>query len=220
MTLPVLYSFRRCPYAIRARLALAVAAVPCRLLEVSLRNKPASLLEASPKGTVPVLVLTDGTPIDQSLDIMQWALLQCDPAHWLNPSEGSLADMLEQVSVCDGLFKQALDRYKYPNRHPETCPHNARDQASAWLSLLEQRLAATGHLQGKRTSLVDAALFPFVRQFAAVDPPWWAAQPWPHLHAWLQQWMGSSLFTQVMRKDAADIAPQGWRSMEQNNASV
>ena len=220
MNLPVLFSFRRCPYAIRARLALAVAAVPCHLQEVSLRDKPASLLEASPKGTVPVLVLTDGTAIDQSLDIMQWALLRRDPAHWLNPSEGSLDDMLEMVSVCDSLFKQALDRYKYPNRHPETPPHSARAQASAWLSILEQRLATTGNLQGMRTSLVDAALFPFVRQFAAVDPPWWAHQPWPHLHAWLQEWLGSSLFTQTMRKDAADIALYGWHSMKQDEAKA
>ena len=203
MNLPILYSFRRCPYAIRARLALAVAAAPYQLHEVALRNKPAQLLQASPKGTVPVLVQADGTVIEQSLDIMQWALGQHDPAHWLRPTEGTLAHMLGLVAACDSTFKQALDRYKYPNRHPQETSRTARDSASAWLITLNQRLATTGHVQGGQTSLADAAIFPFVRQFAAVDPPWWANQPWPHLHVWLQHWLGSPLFAQVMRKDAA-----------------
>ena len=217
MKIPILYSFRRCPYAIRARLALAVAKVPCQLIEVSLRNKPASLLEASPKGTVPVLVLPDDTVIEQSLDIMQWSLQQNDPAQWLCPSVGTVADMQQWISVCDSMFKQALDRYKYPNRHPDKDPQDALNTASAWLVTLNHRLAATGHLQGEHASLVDAAIFPFVRQFSAVNPPWWTAQPWPHLHIWLERWLGSALFTQVMRKDMADLSAQGWRGMVQGN---
>lgn len=218
MTLPVLYSFRRCPYAIRARLALAVAGAPCKLIEVSLRDKPAPLLQASPKGTVPVLVLNDGRVVEQSLDIMQWALSQHDPARWLHPTAGTPAQMLELVAVCDSMFKQALDRYKYPNRHPGPNPHEARAVASAWLVTLDQRLAATGHLQGDHAALVDAAIFPFVRQFAAVDPSWWADQPWPQLHAWLERWLDSALFMQVMRKDAADMSLKGWRDMEGGHA--
>ncbi len=211
---PSLYSFRRCPYAIRARLALAVAGVPCQLIEVSLRDKPVPLLQASPKGTVPVLVLSDGMVIEQSLDIMQWALGRHDPAGWLHPTAGTPAHMFELTAVCDNMFKQALDRYKYPNRHPGQNPHEARAAASAWLDTLDKRLAATSHLQGNHAALVDAAIFPFVRQFAAVDAHWWAEQPWPQLHAWLERWLGSALFKQVMRKDAADISLQGWRSLE------
>ena len=214
MNLPILYSFRRCPYAIRARLALAIAAIPCQLIEVSLRSKPASMLEASPKGTVPVLVLPNGTVLEQSLDIMQWALKQHDPAHWLHPTIGTTANMQEAVSVCDGLFKQALDQYKYPNRHPDKNPQDARNAASAWLATLDKEMAATGHLQGEHACLADAAIFPLVRQFAAVDPPWWEKQPWPHLHVWLKRWLGSALFMQTMRKDAADISAQGWQDIQ------
>lgn len=210
MTLPTLYSFRRCPYAIRARMALALAQIPCLLHEVSLRDKPAALLQASPKATVPVLVKPDGRVIDQSLDIMQWALQQHDPAHWLQPEDGAFADLLACVHSCDSTFKQALDRYKYPSRHPQDLPLAARNAASAWLTTLDHQLATSGHVLGTRDSLADAAIFPFVRQFAAVDPPWWAAQPWPHLQAWLQRWLDSALFNQVMRKDAADMACTGW----------
>jgi UPF0176 protein len=210
MNLHILYSFRRCPYAIRARMALAMAHIPCELHEVSLRDKPAELLRASPKGTVPVLVQPDGKVIDQSLEIMQWALQQNDPALWLKPTEGVLADLLLWVQSCDSTFKQALDRYKYPSRHPQDLPLSARNDASAWLVTVNQQLSVSGHLQGIRDSLADVAIFPFVRQFAAVDPLWWTNQPWLHLHAWLQRWLESALFNQVMRKDGADIASTGW----------
>ena len=212
MDLPTLYSFRRCPYAIRARMALALAEVPCLLHEVSLRDKPAALLQASPKATVPVLVQPDGAVIDQSLDIMQWALRQHDPAHWLQPAKGTPADALAWVQACDSVFKPALDRYKYPSRHPQDLdlPLAARNAASAWLATLDRQLSGSGHVQGGRDSLADAALFPFVRQFAAVDPAWWAEQPWPHLQVWLKRWLGSALFALVMRKDAADLALAGW----------
>lgn len=211
-TLPILYSFRRCPYAIRARMAMALAQVPCLLHEVSLRDKPAALLQASPKATVPVLVQSDGTVIDQSLDIMQWALRQHDPAHWLRPAEGTLADALAWVHACDSVFKPALDRYKYPSRCPQEPPLAARDAASAWLAALDRQLAGSGQVLGTQDSLADAALFPFVRQFAAVDPAWWAAQPWPHLQVWLERWLGSALFALVMRRDTADLACAGWHS--------
>ena len=201
--LPVLYSFRRCPYAMRARLALAVSGQACELREVVLRNKPEGLLQASPKGTVPVLVLPDGAVLDQSLDIMLWALAQHDPQAWLAPTEGTLTDMLALIAECDGPFKQALDRCKYPNRYPGADTAAERASAVAWLGALNTRLATRQHLFGHHTTLADMATAPFVRQFAGIDAEWWQAQPWPHLQAWLAQWQASGLLANVMQKLAA-----------------
>ena len=198
--LPVLYSFRRCPYAIRARLALAVAQQPYQLHEVLLRDKPAALLAASPKGTVPVLVLPDGSVLEQSLDVMRWALQRNDPAGWLRPSSGTLQDLRAWVEQCDSTFKPLLDRCKYPQRHPDGDPTQSWQAAEKWLAQLNVRLTDTGHLQGAHTTLADAAIFPFVRQFAAIDPARWNAQPWPQLQAWLAQWLQLPLFINTMRK--------------------
>lgn len=198
--LPVLYSFRRCPYAMRARLALAVSAQNCELREIVLRNKPAEMLQASPKGTVPVLVLPDGQVIEESLEIMLWALQRHDPTGWLAPETGSLDDMLALIASCDGEFKPALDRYKYPQRYENADTSDQRRRASDWLLGLEARLAgrAGGGLFGARDSLADAAIMPFVRQFAHVDEAWFDAQPWPRLRAWLAAWLASPLFAAVM----------------------
>lgn len=201
--LPVLYSFRRCPYAMRARLALAVSGQVCELREVVLRAKPQGLLQASPKATVPVLVLPNGTVLEQSLDIMRWALTQNDPAGWLRPSQGDEAAMLALIAECDGPFKQALDRCKYPNRYPEADGALARAQAVEWLQGLEARLAGQPFLFGDHAALADMAIAPFVRQFAGIDADWWAAQPWPKLQAWLAQWQASTLFEGVMPKFVA-----------------
>ena len=200
--LPVLYSFRRCPYAIRARLALAVSCQSYALHEVLLRDKPPSLLAASPKGTVPVLVLPDGQVIDQSLDIMRWTLARNDPQQWLSPPHSplSLNAMLAKIAECDGTFKPALDRCKYPQRYPDSNPAQAWAAASNWLATLEAALSASAYLCGAQAGLADGAIFPFVRQFAAIDPVWWRAQPWPQLQRWLQQWLDSALFTETIRK--------------------
>ena len=199
-SLPILYSYRRCPYAMRARLALAHAGLACELREISLRDKPAELLAASPKGTVPVLVLPGGEVIDESLHVMRWALAQADPQGWLAPTHGSPEEMLALIARNDGFFKQALDRCKYPERHAAEAVARARVDAQGWFEELEGRLAATGYLFGSHPSLADMALRPFVRQFARLDEAWWAASPWPHLQAWLQRWLDSALFAQVMRK--------------------
>ncbi|MFN7152840.1 MAG: glutathione S-transferase [Acidovorax sp.] len=184
----------------RARLALAVSGQACELREVVLRNKPQGLLQASPKATVPVLVLADGKVLDQSLAIMQWALAQHDPARWLAPSEGTEADMLALIDACDSHFKQALDRCKYPGRYPEAGVSVARTRAVEWLQGLEERLTLCPFLFGDHAALADMAIAPFVRQFAGIDTVWWDAQPWPHLHAWLAQWQASNLFESVMHK--------------------
>ncbi len=188
----------------RARLALLASGERCELREVLLRDKPADMLAASPKGTVPVLTLDDGTVIDQSLDIMLWTLSRNDPGGWLRPSHGTLDDALALIAECDGDFKAQLDRYKYPARSDATegladgAAH--RDRAMPFLDHLEDRLTRASNLGGDNASLADAALMPFVRQFAAVDPTWFGSQPRPRLRAWLDGWTGSALFIQAMHR--------------------
>lgn len=199
--LPILYSFRRCPYAMRARLALVVSGTQCELREVVLRNKPAELLEASPKGTVPVVVTTAGEVIDQSLDIMHWALERHDPDQWQVPATGSREAMLELIAECDERFKHDLDRYKYPDRYPDSSGSaHHRERGAQWLAGLDDRLSLSSQLFGDRPCLADAAIMPFVRQFAQVDRQWFDKQPWPALRRWLDDWLDSALFKSIMAK--------------------
>jgi len=201
---PVLYSFRRCPYAMRARLAMAVSGQACTLREVVLADKPAALLQASPKGTVPVLVLPSGEVLEQSQDIMLWALGRNDPQNWLPDTNRDMDDTFALISQCDGPFKHALDRYKYPRRYalPDGLAH--RDQGSTFLRTLEARLVAHAHLHrrasGTHFGLADAAIAPFVRQFAHTDGTWFASQTWPALLAWLAAFESAALFDCVMHK--------------------
>ena len=172
---PVLYSFRRCPYAMRARMALLSSGVVCELREVALRSKPAEMLAISPKGTVPVLQLHDGRVLEQSLDIMLWALQRHDPEHWLADTEAQHAEHLALIAECDGPFKAHLDRYKYPNRYdlPDGLEHRA--QGSLFLGRLDSTLTRTAYLAGAAWGLPDAAVAPFVRQWAHTDPDWFAS---------------------------------------------
>lgn len=199
-TRPVLYSFRRCPYAMRARLAIAASGVACELREVVLRNKPAEMLQASPKGTVPVLVDVDGTLVEQSLDIMHWALTQRDPEQWCVPEQGTTEEMMALIAANDGDFKRHLDRYKYPNRYEGVNALEERDAGAAWLRELQARLQATPWLCGARASLADMAIAPFVRQFAHTDKAWFAAQDWPGLAEWLARIIDSDRYAHVMQK--------------------
>lgn len=190
-TEPILYSFRRCPYAMRARLALAVSGTRCELREVKLSAKPAAMLEASPKGTVPVLVLPDGEVIDQSIDIMRRALALRDPEGWL------ARDDAELIAANDGPFKRDLDCYKYPGRQ-DADPLDHREAGLAFLRELDARIAGAGQLCGSKRGLADAAIMPFVRQFAAVDREWFDTQPLPALKAWLKGHLASDLFQAIM----------------------
>jgi glutathione S-transferase len=202
---PVLYSFRRCPYAMRARLALHVSSMVYEHREVVLKNKPAHMLSLSPKGTVPVLWLrgaADGRVLQQSLDIMLWALRQRDPLGWLPASDAAMAEALALIAHNDGPFKQQLDRYKYPNRSGLESGVADRDEASVWLHTLDARLRAQPFLTGEHFGLADAAVAPFVRQYAHTDPTWFAAQPWPALASWLTQFEASDLFQAIMHKHA------------------
>ena len=198
-TLPVLYSFRRCPYAIRARMALRNAGVAISIHEVALRQKPAELLAASPKGTVPVLVTTGGEVIDQSLDIMRWALQQNDPDGWLRAGTPQAAQ--RWITLNDNTFKPLLDRYKYAESHPEMSVAEHQVHAlDAMLRPMEVQLQQTRWLLGPQISIADVALFPFVRQFAGVDKAGFEGLALPAVQAWLQTWLNSSLFDAVMEK--------------------
>jgi len=208
MSDPVLYSFRRCPYAMRARFALLASGLRCELREVVLRNKPAELLAASPKGTVPVLVLADGTVIDQSLDIMLWALNQQDPEGWLQPESGSLEDMLSLIGQCDGDFKQQLDRYKYPDRYEGADALAHRSNGSRFVQDLDARLRTSACLFADHPALADVAIAPFVRQFAQTDAQWFAGEPWPALQDWLARLTGAPWWA------AATLKYPAWKTGE------
>jgi glutathione S-transferase len=198
--LPILYSFRRCPYAMRARLALYASGVAVELREVSLRAKPASMLAASPKGSVPVLVLPDGRVIDESWEIMQWALHQHDPEGWLGQDNSFIAAANPLIIENDTTFKYHLDRYKYAERYPEYPRSHYRSEAQVFLQQLENRLHMTRFLLGDAMSVADVAIFPFIRQFAAVDKNWFAQAPYPLLQYWLDIFLSSELFDAVIKK--------------------
>ncbi len=194
---PILYSYRRCPYAMRARMAIWAAQIKVEVREISLREKPAHLLEISPKGTVPVLQLPDGTVLEQSLDIMQWALARNDPQGWLNADREAVNEL---IAINDGEFKKALDRYKYPDRYPEHAQQVYREQGEQFLQTLETALQQHHFLVSDQASMADVAIFPFVRQFAAVDAEWFANSGYPSLRHWLATWVQCPLFVEIMHK--------------------
>ena len=199
MTYPILYSFRRCPYAMRARLALLSSGPVCTHREILLRDKPEAMLGASPKGTVPVLVLEDGSVLEESLDVAFWALRQNDPEHWLAPWKADREDADALLARNDGPFKHHLDRYKYDTRYDSDGAHH-RSEAVAILTGLERRLEDGEYLCGNRRTLTDIAIFPFVRQFAGADRDWFDAQPLPQLQCWLARLLASDLFAAIMVK--------------------
>lgn len=199
MQIPLLYSYRRCPYAMRARMALLVAGVAFDAHEIVLRDKPAEMLAHSPKGTVPVLVRPDGEVLEQSLDIMRWAFSAHDPAGWWTRAQS--AANLALLWDCDGPFKHHLDRTKYPERFDGADPALHRAQAvEVLLQPLNLRLREAPQLGGDLPCATDLAIFPFVRQFAAVDPGWFEQQSLPALKAWLGGWLSHPLFSAAMAK--------------------
>ena len=192
---PILYSFRRCPYAMRARMALAVSDTPVRLREVVLRDKPEEMVAASPKATVPVLI-DGGAVIDESLGVMRWALDKRDPEGWLASADEAAALIEEN----DGPFKHHLDRYKYAARYEGADPEEHRAAGMAFLQTLEARLKNSPFLSGERRGFGDIAIFPFVRQFRIADNGWFDAAPIPNVRRWLETLVSSGLFTAVMKK--------------------
>ncbi|MDG2018867.1 MAG: glutathione S-transferase [Porticoccaceae bacterium] len=202
---PILYSFRRCPYAIRARMAIAYASINLEIREVSLANKPAEMLAISPKGTVPVLQLSDRV-VDESLEIIDWALGQSDPEGWL-----ALECQTEQLALIeenDNPFKDGLDKYKYWDRFPEQSQQVYRRYAEKFISSLELRLQQNTYLFGAKICMADIAIFPFIRQFAFVDKAWFDQSSYPSVQRWLNEFLQSDLFNQVMQKRAI------WQSLD------
>ena len=174
-------------------MAILASGQTIQIREILLRGKPQAMLDASPKATVPVLVLPDGTVIDESLDIMRWALTQADPDHWLEGADGAL------IATNDGAFKHHLDRYKYPDRYaPDGIDH--RGEGLALLRALDDRLSAQDYLCGDRLTMTDIAIFPFVRQFAATDPDWFDAQKISRVQHWLSRHLSSDLFDAAMTR--------------------
>ena len=195
-----LYSFRRCPYAMRARMALRYSGVAVDIVEVSLKAKPAEMLALSGKGTVPVLS-ADGRVIDESLDIMRWALAQNDPQDWLLKDDpGAAAHITPLIEHNDQVFKVHLNRYKYAERYPEQPLEVYRAEGALFLQRLDELLEGCDYLLTAHPSLADIALLPFVRQFAHVDRDWFAQTPYVRLQAWLQRFLESELFTGIMKK--------------------
>lgn len=204
----ILYSFRRCPYAMRARLALSVAELAYAHREVSLKAKPPEMLAISPKATVPVLQCDNGTVLEESLEIMHWALSLNDPEQWLPQTHEESTLTADLIATNDGPFKANLDKYKYAVRYPEASEADYRALNIPILEALEAHLSAQRYLVADRLSLADMALFPFVRQFAHVDRDWFYAQPWPRVQEWLQAHLASERFQGIMKKHPLWQSPQ------------
>lgn len=202
-SLPVLYSLQHCPYAMRARMGLMLAPQPVMLRAVVTKNKPSEMLEASPKGTVPVMVLNDGTVIDESLDIMLWALQQSDTNNMLMRDDvDALPAMLALIHRHDKVFKPVLEKYKLAKRKHDFSEVFYRQQCEVFVAEIEQTLSRQAFLMGRSASLADYALLPFIRQFARVDRHWYLQSPYPHLRQWLDLHLQQPMFTKVMAKFA------------------
>ena len=199
---PILWSFRRCPYAMRARLALKSSGTAVRLREIVLRDKPEEFLSASAKGTVPVLVMDDGVVLDESRDIIFWALHRSDPEGWLKIYAKDPDGCTAFLDRLDGPFKTHLDRYKYASRYEDgkAEAEQHRAEGAAFLSELDEILSTQPYLSGDDAGLLDVASLPFIRQFRIADPAWFDAQAWPHLHPWLQDFLNSDRFAAIMEK--------------------
>lgn len=200
MQRPILYSYRRCPYAMRARMALSYAGIQVEIREIALREKPAHMLAVSPKGTVPVLVLASNEVLEQSLDIMDWALQQSDVDEWIIQDQAGQKLTADLIVTNDGAFKKSLDKYKYAIRFPENPPEIYRAQGEEFLQRLEILLQQNTYLCRNTISKADVAIFPFVRQFSMVDENWFESADYPSLKAWLNGLLNSQLFLGVMQK--------------------
>ncbi|HBV75570.1 MULTISPECIES: glutathione S-transferase [Vibrio] len=199
--LPILYSLRNCPFAMRARLAIYQSQVPVLLRDIVLRDKPAEMLTASPKGTVPVLVTSNGTVIEESIEVMLWALSENDPNDLLMSNDDNILDEMRQlIFQFDDKFKPCLEAYRAAKRYHEPNLVECRQSCEHYLSELENRLTQHSFLMAAQESLADLALLPFIRQFAKVERQWYLQSPYPKLRQWLDRYLQSKMFSKVMSK--------------------
>ncbi len=199
--LPILYSLRNCPYAMRARIAIFKSKQTILLRDLVLSNKPEEMIAASPKATVPVLVLADGTVIDESLEVMLWALKETDPDDLLHSHiTNALPDMFQLINDFDQDFKLCLEQYKCAKRYRENDLFEHRENCEVYIKKLEQRLTKHLFLMSDKESLADIALLPFIRQFARIERQWYLQSPYPNVRQWLNNYLQSSMFTKVMAK--------------------
>ena len=207
--LPILYSFRRCPYAMRARMAIHISGQKCELREVLLRDKPPSMLEYSAKGTVPVLILQDGKVIDESLDVIDWALNLNDPDDWQRSKDKEKTK--ELIKINDGEFKYHLDRYKYSKRYDNEDPEFHRKKCLKFIELINNELNNSEYIFDDNISYADIVLLPFIRQFRIADIEWFDSLPYDNLKKWLSSFLNSSLLNSIMKK--YDLWKEGDKSI-------
>ena len=200
--LPILYSLRNCPFAMRARLALYKSKQVVELRDVVLKNKPAQMITASAKGTVPILVLNTGKVVDESLDIMLWALHENDPENLLltTQAESQLEQILALIHRFDREFKTCLEQYKCAKRYHESNIEQCRQACEVYINDIERRLSEHTFVMGDQESVADIAILPFIRQFARVERQWYLQSPYPNVKKWLSAYLQSPLFTKVMAK--------------------
>ena len=207
--LPILYSFRRCPYAMRARMAIHISGQRCELREVLLRDKPPSMLEYSAKGTVPVLILQDGKVIDESLDVIDWALNINDPDDWQRSKDKEKTK--ELIKINDGEFKNHLYRYKYSKRYDNEDPEFHRKKCLKFIESVNNELNNSKYIFDDYISYADIVLLPFIRQFRLADIEWFDSLPYDNLKKWLSSFLGSSLLNSIMKK--YDLWKEGDKSI-------
>ncbi len=200
MTTPILYSFRRCPYCMRAHMALKYAGIKVELREVDLKNYPSQALAISPKASVPVLLLPDRSVIDESWDILKWSLAQNDPDNWRGINGEHELDAEILIETNDFSFKEDLDRYKYADRYPEHSEEYYRQACEKFIEELEEMLAENRYLLADKLSLADIGVFPFIRQFSIVDKEWFDASPYFRVREWLNKLKQTTLFQQAFQK--------------------
>ena len=200
MSTPILYTFRRCPYCMRAHMALKQSGIKVELREVKLSDMPAEALALSPEATVPILALPDGTVFTESWDIVKWSLAQNDPDRWLGDNDEYTLDAEMLIETNDFSFKEYLDRYKYADRFPEHSEEYYRTACEEFIKELEGMLSKNYYLLADQISLADIGVFPFVRQFSLVNKEWFDGTPYLKVQNWLQNLIDTELFQVIFQK--------------------